>query len=474
MATIISHSKGFFLPLLAAVLVVLLSIVGLTIDTGYVYRTKIRLQNSVDAATLAGAKRLLEDPATDPSASVEQSSEELVRENLRLMGFAGGLIDSSPFVVDATVSPDRRQIVVDAALTQPTLLLGALPGFSKFVTVTAKSTASNRQLAVSLVIDRSASMNSGGKLQGAKDAAKLFVDYLLPTDQLSIVTYSQDRGDDAIEPDPYDFVLGAPHLDARIDIALAPVGDAANRNIIKNTIQAIVASESTNIGAGMKAGRLSLAGAPPSGTLKYVILLTDGNPMAWFNEPRRSPHSFPCGDPYIMSPSPPWHLNSMVATAWDPITLLPTAWAPDPSSGNAAYETVRRKMFLHAINEADIARNDGITVYSVGLGDLDMHAENGPYQTATSAADLHGIKKFFMERIANDQAQMQAPHPLPASTPPPAAYNYDFPQPGSTCVAPGATITDKPQGLFLLASNPATLNDIYRFLARIIRSRYAA
>lgn len=54
----VNNDKGFALVYLALLVVVLMALVGLAVDVGYMYVTKGQLQNASDAAALAGASQL--------------------------------------------------------------------------------------------------------------------------------------------------------------------------------------------------------------------------------------------------------------------------------------------------------------------------------------------------------------------------------------------------------------------------------
>lgn len=54
----VNNDKGFALVYLALLIVVLVAIVGLAVDVGYMYVTKGQLQNAADSAALAGAAHL--------------------------------------------------------------------------------------------------------------------------------------------------------------------------------------------------------------------------------------------------------------------------------------------------------------------------------------------------------------------------------------------------------------------------------
>jgi Flp pilus assembly protein TadG len=58
MINIIGNNRGSVTILFSVVLLYLLALIGLCIDVGYVYTQKAKMQNSVDAAVIAGAYEL--------------------------------------------------------------------------------------------------------------------------------------------------------------------------------------------------------------------------------------------------------------------------------------------------------------------------------------------------------------------------------------------------------------------------------
>src|SRR5689334_19425898 len=53
-----SHNRGVTIVYLALIMLVLIGVLGLAIDTGYVFLTAHQLQNAADAAAMAGADEI--------------------------------------------------------------------------------------------------------------------------------------------------------------------------------------------------------------------------------------------------------------------------------------------------------------------------------------------------------------------------------------------------------------------------------
>ncbi len=105
----------------------------------------------------------------------------------------------------------------------------------------------------SLSIDVSGSM-SGKKLQEAKNAASVYVDFTRRGDYVSIVSFSSD---------------------ARVVVPNRKLSHEMDKDAIKRTVDKLVASGSTNIGAGIREALKELKKADPN-SLTNIVLMTDG------------------------------------------------------------------------------------------------------------------------------------------------------------------------------------------------------
>ena len=106
--------------------------------------------------------------------------------------------------------------------------------------------------AASLILDRSGSMDFDNKLDEAQDSATIFVNLMSNSDEVAVVSYSNN---------------------ARTDLPISRVG--GNRSRARDEIDSLRATGSTNIGAGMLDARAELDRAS-QGSRKAAVLLTDG------------------------------------------------------------------------------------------------------------------------------------------------------------------------------------------------------
>ena len=111
---------------------------------------------------------------------------------------------------------------------------------------------SRQPLNLSLVVDRSGSMLTGGKLDYVKQAAAYLIDKLTPQDSLSVVTYSTDVK------------------------VIFPQGEVKDKELLKDKLNFVAAKGWTNMSGGLSEGFEQVASRAGEGAINHIILLSDG------------------------------------------------------------------------------------------------------------------------------------------------------------------------------------------------------
>src|ERR1700729_18513 len=160
-----NREKGASLFIAVAALVwVVIPMLGLFVDLGILYSVKARLQAAVDGAALAAARALNLGQTTSAQAtSAAQNAVNWFYANFPDGNWAttNTLMDTTSAhvtVVDSPSNANLRQVTVTASTQVPTWFMKYL-GFS-FTNLTASGQASRRDVVAMLVLDRSGSMCS--------------------------------------------------------------------------------------------------------------------------------------------------------------------------------------------------------------------------------------------------------------------------------------------------------------------------
>jgi len=164
-----SNQSGATALMFALLLIPLLGMVGLAIDTARAYSVKLRLQEAIDSAALAGAKNVTL-PATERDAMIQG----YFRANWR-----DGLMGTGTPVLTPTPDPDNRRVTIRAEVEMPTIFMRLFGTPSVTVGTLTASVSGNTSLEVAIALDNTASMRalSGGtrRIDAMKTAATNFV-----------------------------------------------------------------------------------------------------------------------------------------------------------------------------------------------------------------------------------------------------------------------------------------------------------
>ena len=177
----------------------LVPLVGLAIDATMLYSVKAKLQSAVDGGAIAAAQSLKSGiNFTTQKVTAEKTADQFIRANIivRSAGVNGywgayNLNDttcgSNPCIVAAEDNANKRRTVSVTASVQVPLLFMRVLGFSSG-TITARGTASRRDVVMVLVLDRSSSMTP--VIAELKNGAAYFVNqFQSGRDRLGLVVF---------------------------------------------------------------------------------------------------------------------------------------------------------------------------------------------------------------------------------------------------------------------------------------------
>lgn len=172
------HSKGQVLVILAITLVVLVAVIGLAVDLGYVYVSYARLRRATDSAALAGTSEFKKNATTTDIVSAGErfmGLNEPIATNISVETCDVTVADTVKYPGGAgdpalCTTPPRKLVRVTASEEVPTFFMSVI-GFNT-VSITAQSTSEAASLEMVLVIDRSESMawyayNSNAQVSGS-------------------------------------------------------------------------------------------------------------------------------------------------------------------------------------------------------------------------------------------------------------------------------------------------------------------
>ena len=347
------NEKGQVLPFMGLLVFVVLGLSGLSADIGKILIARAQLGRTVDSAALAGAKQLPNMTNATSSAKAFVSAND------------------SDNTITVSVYPDvpSQQVRVVARKTVNTIFMRVF-GIKTF-TVQNEATAGFGTVPVDAVmaIDSTSSMSdspctgpsdnttSGCPIKEAKDAAKTFVNTLLPS-SATVVGEISYRG--CFQPP----ITNTACVNTNTFGALT--GTASTLITKINSITAPGGS-GTNVCLGVyQAGQTLLPPAPgahtDSNTRRYIIVLSDGD-NNWNSISNKT--TAPTAPPAECKPT---SSASEPAVTICPVTPLSNcAPASNDSSSPGPHE---RQLDLKTLAEAKTLKAAGVEIYVVGLGVL--------------------------------------------------------------------------------------------------------
>lgn len=185
-----------------------------------------------------------QDKATNPDYAQLVTAYEVLSSPERRATYDSLLVETKSIEqVNLRITASRDRIKLSDAEQVVYLLVDILP---------AKQVAKQRPLNLSLVIDRSTSMQ-GARLSHVKSAVELIVNKLTKQDTLSIISFS-DRAE-----------------------VVVPSGKIENPTAVVGQLRSVQASGGTEIYQGLLTGVQELRKANLASHTNYLILLTDGH-----------------------------------------------------------------------------------------------------------------------------------------------------------------------------------------------------
>ncbi|MDX6591216.1 MAG: hypothetical protein QOJ13_412 [Gaiellales bacterium] len=279
-------------------MLVMLLMCGAVLDVGNVYRVRVALQTSADAAVAAGASALPDTGAAKAAAHMKSS------ENGAQNTVPGVPGVTTTVVTDCSYSPTfcrpANTVKVTEVANAPTFFLAMVGIDTIKITVhaTACSPCGGLPLDVMIVLDRSGSM-SGQKLQYAKDGIKAFLGSMDPAiNRVGLVAFQPRTGTNNCSipfTNSYNSAtasyLFVPLSD---DYATSP-GTLNTSSPIVSAVNCVRAGGSTAYANALDAAQTELNAHGREGWQQVMILLSDG-------AANDGPNYLPATSPYRTQP----------------------------------------------------------------------------------------------------------------------------------------------------------------------------
>ena len=187
--------QGIVLLLGIVSLAIVIPMVGISVDVGYLYTNKARMQAAVDGASLAAARSLnLGQTTAQQASTAQQNAVNWFYSNFPPGNWAtrNTVMNTGTVVVDdAPGNPNLRRVRVTATTQVPTYFMKWF-NFNA-TTLTSIGMATRRDAVIMLVLDRSSSMcvPNCNACNEMKAAAKLFTgQFAAGRDYIGLVSFS--------------------------------------------------------------------------------------------------------------------------------------------------------------------------------------------------------------------------------------------------------------------------------------------
>jgi Flp pilus assembly protein TadG len=337
--------------------VVMILFMGLGIDVGFAYLTKAKMSKALDSAALTAGRNL----------NLGQATATLKAQRVFNANYGSTSRDVSAPVVNISYSTDANgsiTVLTTATTSIRTYFIRVLPVW-KTLRVSARAAAIRGRAIVSLVLDRSGSMNGNRGADALPGAVTDFVNLFSDSaDMMSESSFSYGGITDVSMRQPF-----------KADIITSV-------NIL--VFSGWTASE-TGLKRGLEQSR-TVVTVPGDNQVKAIVFFTDGLANTF-------QYTFNCGDrniaPYadLYDPVTGAYASSG-CTVSNTITSIQPPHAQVDTTDRCALQAEAE---ARALVMADQARSEGNAIYTIGLGD-----PNGPQECGRSPLNVQ-----FLKAIAN-------------------------------------------------------------------------
>ncbi len=355
------HARAQIFLLFALSLPVLIAFLGLGVDLGFAFVTRANLSKAVDAAALAAMRNV----------SQGQAQATAIAQSAFNTNYGSGIgRDLSPPVLNVAITADANNntvINVSATTSINTLFLRVLSGL-KTLKITSNAQATRPKLIMSVVLDRSGSMNNNGGAQALPPAVENFLTYF-------------DNNNDLIADISFSSISS---VDVKMGTNfLNPITKAVNK---------MAFGGATYSQGGLLDGQSQINGvavAAGANVVKVAVFFTDG----WANTVQNTLNCPPSTLLNFGGCAPPeaavgWcsGISFMDPTNGNTRSCGATSFPSQMTGGSVSLTqtNIANDAMYRAVQVANSMRAQGIAIYSIGLGDK--------------------ISQAFLQQVANDPA----------------------------------------------------------------------
>jgi Flp pilus assembly protein TadG len=341
------RKSGQTLVFFAIMSLMLFLVVGLCVDAGSIYLTKASLDKAVDAASLTIVRNLYQG----------QTQATRVGQAVFAANFKSSSSTNAAFldITYGTDSMNNTTVTILGTATVNTYFLRVVPQFQTFQ-ISAGATATRAKLVMSLILDRSGSMdNNGGaaQLPGAVSTFISFFDDVM--DRVALISFSSTTNLNVSMRQPFKSLVVNAANNLNFDGYTCTEGSL---KLAKEQNDSVVVPANENV-------------------VKLVVLFTDGLANGFgYTWPTNKTYNVSGSDSgsyyYILHPG----TGNVLPNSSSRYSSAPPAYCPTMTtfrSTNGTTKTVtpsniRNEGDLRVLGRANEIRAAGQLVYCIGLG----------------------------------------------------------------------------------------------------------